>query len=334
MRILIATGIFPPQIGGPAQYAKELAKAFERTGHEVCVKTYRLEHVLPTGIRHLLFFFRILVAMRGVDFVVALDTFSVGMPAVFASRLLHKKIIIRTGGDFLWESYVERTKDLVLFREFYDETAEKWNRKELIIFSLTRTILQKADAVIFSTKWQRDIFTQAYSLSPSNCYIVENFYGPKELSQRATGKNFIAGTRQLAWKNHSILRQAFAQAVNHDSSLRLDEDTVPHDLFLEKMKSAYAVILVSIGDISPNMILEAIRFGKPFIVTREIGMYDRIKDIGLFVDPKNPEDIKEKILQLADPAVYETYRKKVELYTFTHTWDEIAQEFLAIAQKL
>ena len=59
MKILITTGIYPPKIGGPAQYAKNLKEAFEKMGNSVSVKTFTIENRIPTGIRHIFFFLKI-----------------------------------------------------------------------------------------------------------------------------------------------------------------------------------------------------------------------------------------------------------------------------------
>jgi len=40
MRILIATGIFPPDIGGPATILGALAKSLEENGLEIRILTY------------------------------------------------------------------------------------------------------------------------------------------------------------------------------------------------------------------------------------------------------------------------------------------------------
>ena len=45
-KILICTGIYPPRIGGPAQYAKEVKEELERRGNIVKVLTYKLEYKL------------------------------------------------------------------------------------------------------------------------------------------------------------------------------------------------------------------------------------------------------------------------------------------------
>ncbi len=111
MRILIATGIYPPAIGGPAQYAKGLEDALREQGHTVIVKAYgKREHGLPIGIRHIYFALRCLWSFLRANKIIVLDTFSVALPIAMLHFVFRKKFIIRTGGDFLWENYVERTK--------------------------------------------------------------------------------------------------------------------------------------------------------------------------------------------------------------------------------
>ena len=44
MKIVLATGIYPPDIGGPATYVSCLASEFSRLGMEVIVVTYGGNH--------------------------------------------------------------------------------------------------------------------------------------------------------------------------------------------------------------------------------------------------------------------------------------------------
>ena len=125
MKILIATGIFPPEIGGPAEYAKNLQEIWTRQGHAVSVKIFSKFNKIPTGLRHLVYFFYILRKAVSADFIVCLDTFSAALPTVLWAVLFNKKIFLRTGGDFLWETYVERTGDLVLLKDFYNTRIER-----------------------------------------------------------------------------------------------------------------------------------------------------------------------------------------------------------------
>ncbi len=103
---------------------------------------------------------------------------------------------------------------------------------------------------------------------------------------------------------------------------------------MKKISECYATILVSLGDISPNMILESIRYNKPFVITRENGLMDRIGDIALVVDPKNPEDIREKIRWLCVRENYEAQVRKLEGFSFTHTWEEIASEVIRLYENI
>jgi len=334
MKILIATGIYPPRIGGPAQYAKNLKESFERAGHEVFMRTYGFEHYLPTGIRHLYFLIKIIAVSAKADYIIALDTFSVGFPAVLVAKLLRKKIVIRTGGDFLWEGYVERTKDLVLLKDFYSTTKEKWNWKERMIFKITRWTLHNVSKLVFSTSWQEGIFSEAYDISKEKSVIIENFYGQKISNKPYLAKTFIVGTRPLAWKNIIMLKNVFQKISGENPEISLDDSIGSRDSFIQKIENGYAVILVSLGDISPNMILDAISCNKPFILTRENGIYERIKNIGIFVDPKNENEIKEKVLWLADPNNYAVQKKKIEAFSFTHSWEEIRDEFIKVYNQL
>lgn len=330
-KILIATGIYPPAIGGPAEYAKNLADEFRTQGHSVKVLTYKFEKYLPTGVRHILFFARAIFAVWGKDFVVALDTFSAGMPAIFAAKIAGKKSIIRTGGDFLWEFYVERTGEKVLLRNFYETSIGKLNLKEKIIFGLTKITLKNVSALVFSTKWQKDIWQKPYGISDLKTFIIENYYDLPKVSSKNVERKIIASTRKLKWKNLDVLTSAFGE-IKTDVSLITEN--YKYDEFNDLIKKSLGVTLVSIGDISPNMILDAIRNGKTFVCTKEIGIYDRIKELGIFVDPLNKEDIKKGLEMILDDSIRIGFEKKVAEFNFRHSWKDIAGEFIEVSKKL
>lgn len=335
MKILIATGIYPPQLGGPATYAKNIRDAFLSFNHKVFIKRFTVENKLPTVIRHIWFFFKSFVSISKSDFSLSLDTFSVGAPIVLASKIFNKKSIIRIGGDFLWESYLNRTGESVLLSEFYGKTLENLNFKEKIIFSVSKWVLKNADAVVFSTNWQKEIFVKNYNIDKNKVSVIENFYGNKIgdlINYEKDKKVFVSGVRNLKWKR-GLLDGAFLKAQFIDRSLFLDKETCDYDCFFEKIKNSYAVILVSLADISPNTILDALRCNKPFILTKENGL-DRLKDIAILVDPKNEDEIKEKILWLSDKENYLSQKKKIESFNFTHSWEEMASEFINLFKKI
>lgn len=334
MRILIATGIYPPDIGGPAEYAKHLEEEFTLLGHTVSVASYsRFEKSLPFGFRHLVYFFRIFVLAFGAELFVTLDTFSVALPSVIASRILRKKNIIRVSGDFLWESYVERTGEMIPLRVFYSKR-RKLSLKEKIIFRMMKLALGNASILAFNSEWQKSILVPAYNLSLSKVCTVLNFFGDFLPSFAPSGKNFIWAARSIKLKNGEMLRSAFAKAKETDPTLSLDERVTSHEELFRRLSLCYAVILPSLSEVSPNFIIDAIRFGKPFIMTRESGLVDTLRGVGLFVNPLDESDMTEKILMLADSSVYAEQKKKIEMFNFRHSWREIAVEFLELYKKI
>ena len=150
---------------------------------------------------------------------------------------------------------------------------------------------------------------------------------------------FVAGTRPLRWKNTELLKEAFIDARVEIAKrgfpdVELDSGKAVYDSFVEKMRRSYAVILVSIGDISPNMIFDAVKVGTPFIVTKENGIMHRIQDAAVTVDSLNKKDIIQKIVWLADPQNRAAQAEKVRALAFTHSWQQIADEIVAVWKKL
>ncbi len=334
MNITISTGIYPPELGGPAEYAKNLADVWRSQGNTVRVNVFSRFNHIPSGIRHIIYFFSVIPSVFSSDMILVLDTFSAALPTIIAAKIFRKKVILRTGGDFLWEAYVERTGDLVFLRNFYTQHVVPFSAKEKVVFSLIKFVLSRVDTVIWSTEWQRNIFMKPYALSRQRHIVIENYYGPRLEAYAAEQKDFIAATRPSRWKNLTRLKQVFDREEIKKTGAFLDMKSVPHNEFIEKIRRGYSLIIVSLGDISPNTILDAIRCGKPFIVTKETGLAERIKDIALFVDPEDENDIAEKVIWLSQPENYRAQQAKVAAFTFTHTWEEIAAEYVEIFRKI
>jgi len=123
MKICIFTGIFPPDIGGPAGYVKRIAEEFSRKGIEVFVLTYssiqkpgegldfQVEGVsrkYPKVIRHLLYLMRGFRLAKGADVIYAQNLFSVGIPALIVSVFRKKRLVVKVVGDYAWEQAINK----------------------------------------------------------------------------------------------------------------------------------------------------------------------------------------------------------------------------------
>jgi glycosyltransferase involved in cell wall biosynthesis len=116
MRLLLVTGIFPPDIGGPATYVPQLARALAQRGHQITVLTLsdRLDHDdghypflvvrlprhLRKPLRWLSTIHQIVRLGRQVDVLFANGLV---LEAVLANRWLRKPLVQKVVGDLAWE---------------------------------------------------------------------------------------------------------------------------------------------------------------------------------------------------------------------------------------
>jgi len=178
--IIIATGIYPPDIGGPATYSVFLSEELTKRGWNVCIITYGNEKIknqkskiknyesdLTPGVfkisrksnvffRYLTYFLWVWRLAKRADIVYALDPVSAGLPAVLAARLCGKKAYLRLGGDWLWEKAVEEGRTGLPLTAYYEKHSD-WSGRERLRSRFLNRLLRLFDGFIFSTDWQRRI---------------------------------------------------------------------------------------------------------------------------------------------------------------------------------
>jgi hypothetical protein len=330
MNILITAGLAPEEVGGPAQYGVRLAEEFKRAGHHVRIKNYRLERILPIGIRHVYFFFKILPSILWADWIFALDTFSVGVPSVVASELFRKRSVVRIGGDFLWEAYVNRTKTPITLPAF-NAHFPSLIIKERIVLSATRWLLHRADILVFNTHWQKRIWEKSYNLSLDKNHVIQNYMPEVQNGGGDSTKNFLWAGRATPVKNIEMLKVIENQIKKSHQDFELVCVTnKTHQQVLEYIASAHAVILPSISDVCPNFILEAASLGKPFILTKETGLDEVLPTGGIFVDPLSEKDLKDAVETMLDEKSYNRYKQEIEASYTPRNWNAVARDFLAL----
>lgn len=106
--ILVATPLYPPEMGGPATYTSMLEEHLPSYGYELTVVPFGKVRHLPKVIRHIAYLRLLLREGRACDLIYTLDGVSVGLPARIASVLLQKRLILRVPGDYAWEQGQQR----------------------------------------------------------------------------------------------------------------------------------------------------------------------------------------------------------------------------------
>lgn len=369
--ILIATGIFPPDIGGPALYSRKLAEEFSGSGREVSVLTYGgrpersgkfeifgTSRLWPSGIRQLIYSIKLLSRTKNADLIIAFDSLGAGLPAVIAGKLFGKKVIIRMGGDFLWERHIGSGFGKETITEFYRKNL---HQNHPFLLGLIRFTLQNTDKIAFTTDFQKNLFIPAYGLDPDKSEVISNVF---EKSQ-ASPVRPVDGPKTILWagrfiklKNLEFLIGVFKKLLANDRSLilklvgdgpekRLISDAVKksglknnveiigamsEDSLVNEIKKAYFCILPSLGDISPNFVLNCLALNKPVILTQETGIRSDFPGL-MYADPKNEDSFYQSALRLMDENSYDNYLKLISGIRYKKTWKDLAEEYLKLAER-
>lgn len=366
MKILIATGIYPPDIGGPATYAFNLQRELISLGHEVVILTYgeklakrenniyiinRRQNLLS---RYFAYFKKALNLAEQADVVYLLDLMSAGFPGVVAAKIKNKKTIMRIGGDFLWEKAVQKGLTALPLTKYY--LAPK-NIREKILLHFCRWILKKVSLVIFSTRLQADIYQKYYKVPDNKIKIIANPITNTNQKPSVSGREdcIIFAGRLIKLKNIDRLIRAFGSIKNQVTQLlifgegpeknNLDKliqkaslankiklmGNIDQDKLLAKILTCKFVIIPSLSDISPNLALECLSMAKPVILTKYTGLDPQIASYFVSVDPESEDDIRTKIEYLLQDKNLENYHQKLAKINLpAKLWADIAKEHVDI----
>lgn len=115
MKLLIATGTFPPNTSGPATYVSELVPALLRAGWQVKVVTYgdgqvdypyqvlRISRNTSLLVRYWRYFLAVWQQAAWADLVYIQGPVSEGLPGALGARWRGKKYVLKVVGDYAWE---------------------------------------------------------------------------------------------------------------------------------------------------------------------------------------------------------------------------------------
>ena len=226
MKILIATGIFPPDIGGPATYSKTMSEEFAKSGHGAMVVTYgddgesrikgqkskqsepRIKKVsrrYPKGFRHLVYFGKVLWNGRNADIIFSQDPVSSGFPAMIASFILRKKFVVKVVGDYAWEQGVYRYG----VKELLDAFLKK-KQKGMVRFlsKVQKAVVLRADRIIVPSAYLKSVVRQ-WGIEGYKITVIPNAlfstFNVKRIGKKKAGTVFLSVGRLVPWKGFSML---------------------------------------------------------------------------------------------------------------------------------
>lgn len=249
MKVVFATGIFPPDIGGPANSVSMLAESWSARGHRVAVVTYsdsaaegverpyevvRILRTQAVWKRYLSFLRAVWRASDGPGPIFAQDGVASGLPASIVARVRRRRLVLRIAGDFAWER-------AQVSRDYRDslEAFQKDRRLPIGIRAaraVQRFVYRRADRVIAPSRYLVGIL-RGWGVRESRIRVIYNGVDlPKTAPSHGTyPRRVIAAGRLVPWKNFDALIKALSYVLQRvpDATLMIAGDGPE----LERLKS-------------------------------------------------------------------------------------------------
>jgi len=217
-KIIIATGIFPPSIGGPASYSKLLKDRLPELGFDVTVVSFDTVRKYPKGISHILYFAILLWKSVSAKIIYAQDPVSVGLPAMVVSKILFKKFLLKIVGDFAWEQGSSRFNIKSSLDEFVVEKQK--NSYVRILQFVEKLVAKNAKKIIVPSNYLKSIVAK-WGIDSEKIIVIYNAFNPpksveKRLEKKSDYFKVISVGRLVPWKG-------FPQVISSVKSLNKEE---------------------------------------------------------------------------------------------------------------
>lgn len=347
MKILIAAGIYPPDPGGPAIHAQAQYVGFRKLGHRTQVVALAHYRKWPRWVRHLFYAIALFFKALRSQVVYSHDAWGVGFIAWFGARLTFNKFLIRIGGDLAWEKATSSGRTPLSMNEWY----EKGDYKSDLFYKLSKFVVKRADALIVTAPILKEIYVKYYGVSADKIEVVANPLLEKRESALPVGEKIIYASRLVSYKNLDFVLKVLAKVFpahpgvsfvvmgegpERDNLEALAKElgisgqvlfrgTVSQADVLEATHDALFAIAPALTEFNPNYVLQAISYGKPYLISRENGLPFAVPEEFLF-DARNESELHEKISNLLSKEGYERALKRVAELDFHMTWEESLKE--------
>ncbi len=267
MKLAIATPLYPPEIGGPATYAKLLFEGLPAKGIEVeLVKFSEVRH-LPKIVRHYTYYRRVLKAARNADMVLALDPTSVGLPAMYAAKKVGKPFVVKIVGDYAWEQGVQRFGITQNLDEFV-----KTKQKNFFVRALQKIQTFVASAATYSivpSPYLKDIILE-WGIPEEKIRMIYNGIGlPSNIPicQKKEGEFLVVSAgRRVPWKGFEAIERVVEKHKNENWRSFIASGLSRAET-LGWMKIADVFVLNSSYEGFPHALIEAMTLGTPVVAT-------------------------------------------------------------------
>ena len=339
MRVLIVSGIWPPDVGGPASHAPAVADFLASRGHTVEVVTTAAHapdsrafpvrwtpRRIPTGLRHL--HTLVLLVRRTVGNDVVYTTGMFGRSGI-AAKLTRTPIVVKLTGDPAFERLRARG---AVGGDVDDFQSDSRGLAARALRALRNGMVRGAAHVYAPSRYLADLAV-GWGASPERVSVLHN-PGPAELPAASrdelrasfglVGPTAAFAGRLTPQKSLDVLVQALAGCASVSLVIAGEGDErgptealaqrlglvgrvrflgpLERGRVLELFTAADVAILASSWENFPHTVVEALAVGTPVIATRVGGVPEVVVDgvNGLLVPPGDPDALAGAVQRYFD----------------------------------
>ncbi len=327
MRLLVATPLYPPDIGGPATYVRVLETGLPESGIQVAVARFSSVRRFPKLIRHCAYFFMLLRAGRDADVLYALDPVSTGFPAALAAKILRKPFVLKIVGDYAWEQGKQR---FGVHETLDDFVRTKQHSVSVQFLQRIQTwVAKQAKTIIVPSAYLKGI-VQRWGLPGDKIHVVFNAvsvssFGKVPEEAALSRPRIVSVGRLVPWKGMGGLIDALVQVREQfpTASLTIAGDgpdrkslegyagarlqhsfsftgALAHEDILALLREADVFVINSTYEGLSHLLIEAQMIGAPTVATDVGGNSEVITDgkDGLLIQSGDREELAEAIKKL------------------------------------
>jgi glycosyltransferase involved in cell wall biosynthesis len=354
MKILIVSGIWPPDVGGPASHAPEVAAFLQKRGHDVEVVTtadaappaeaypvHGVRRSLPPGARHTEGIRLVAARARHADVVYSTGMFGRSSIGVQIART---PLVVKMTADPAFE----RARRWGIWGGSLEDFQVDGNLRVRLMRNARDRNARSAAHVLTPSSYLRDLVV-GWGIPADRVTVLPNPAPPvPELRPRDElrrelgfeGPTLVFAGRLTAQKSLDLgieasRRAGVALVIAGDGPDRAALEPLggarflgarPREAVLELFRAGDASLLSSSWENFPHSVVEALAVGTPVIATRTGGVAEVVRDgeNGLVVEPGDVDALTEAIKRyFADAELQARLRANAAASVAAYAADDI-----------
>ncbi|MDD2935633.1 MAG: glycosyltransferase family 4 protein, partial [Candidatus Pacebacteria bacterium] len=318
MKLLICTGIYPPDMGGPATYSKLLFDRLPEKGVDVEILSFGEVRHLPKIVRHFAYYRKVKKLGREADLIYVQDPVSVGLPTACACKKINKKFVLKVVGDYAWEQYQIKSQKSEVKSQKLDEDEQfvypenfwkrKFDFKTELLKKIEKFTANRAEKIITPSNYLKDIVV-GWGIDETKVTVIYNVFAPVDIIEekyslriryKISGIAIFSAGRLVPWKGYDTLIDVvnelpetrliiagegpdYNKLQEKIKTLELENRVVlsgrlSKDDLLKQIKASDIFVLNTGYEGLSHQLLEVMSVGTPIITTNVGGNPELIKD--------------------------------------------------------